>query len=202
MALRIGGWATLSLLLGCVSGGPGKPVETTDSPAATDSTADSGAPPDTSWKATSGVPYQQVSSVSNGRGCALRGDGHVVCFGGPPGYYYAPNVPNVEFSSVAAYTSPCALDVDGYPVCWDWVSNADGYEVVVPEVRLDKVEVGSHFACGLGDGGVITCWGELVGSFTGVYADVYAHSNVVCGLTTAGGIECNQSKVAENSGYL
>ena len=50
MAPRIGGWATLSLLLGCVSGGPGKPAETTDSPTATDSTADSGAPPDTRAK--------------------------------------------------------------------------------------------------------------------------------------------------------
>jgi len=104
-------------------------------------------------------------------------------------------------SLVAGGDFACGLDGEGNATCW-WVPagpepdhNIEAREGLMAGGPYEQIAAGWEVACGLSRGGKITCfgqdrYGEASAVPTGTFDRVFAFGLNVCGLDTAGALQC------------
>ena len=96
------------------------------------------------------------SHLADGRTCAVRQRGQIVCWG----YYngrFAAHAPQGSFRSVSAGNDhACAVRENGTLTCWG--SNDEG-QSDAPGGSFRSVSAGSNHTCAVRDDGIVVCWG-------------------------------------------
>ena len=92
-------------------------------------------------------------------GCALRGSGHVACWGWNEFGQASPPPEPVSVLAVG-YAFACGIGVDGSVVCW---GDTARWAEAVPDGVFVDVSAGDGFACGVRLGGSVACWGRFRG---------------------------------------
>ncbi|MXZ29909.1 MAG: hypothetical protein F4Z22_03545, partial [Acidimicrobiia bacterium] len=126
-------------------------------------------------------------SVGDFRGCGLRPEGTIACWGGLSDNEFAP--PAGEFAAVSLGGSDaCSLRRDGTAACWGLHSS----QTDPPPGAFTAIATGDKRACGLRPDAAVECWGRgrhyppPGGSFTAVSAGL-DHS---CGIRADAAIAC------------
>jgi hypothetical protein len=166
-------------------------------PAGTGTTGDGGVPI-TNFQLPPAGPY---ASISTGyiRGCGVKVDGNLACWGAIPS---SEAIPQGTFTSVSVGDSfACAVRTDGTVACWNQFGAGGifppmdgGTPTALPDGKVTSISADSDFACGLRPDGTLACWGRdtfgdtkpPAGTFTAVSVAVGS----ACAIKTDGTLAC------------
>jgi hypothetical protein len=130
--------------------------------------------------------WKAVSTFS-GRGCALRADGSVACWG-----FGAIDEETGSYTAVSSgYRTACALASTGAIVCWGW-----GVPALTPPSGsfVALATGGDAVVCGIAATGTVTCSGSNAWGIENVPAGSYASIDLAplqaCGIRTNGTAVC------------
>ena len=140
--------------------------------------------------------YQQVSAGDDYT-CAVKANGHVVCWGDDRQGQATP--PTGVFKQVSAGVfRTCGLKSDRNIACWGSVKVGSGFEVLnepPPGGEFQQVSAGGFHSCGLRTDGLVACWGASASYGGGKlsserFQEVSAGALHTCGLKSDGRLVC------------
>lgn len=132
--------------------------------------------------------------------CALKVDGHLVCWG--MDHFELLTPPAGTFSEVnVGMNAVCAIRTDGTLACW----GQNIFNLTAPPTgRFVHVSVGAAHACAIRNDGTVACWGDSADGRaappSGTFSDVSAGQFHSCAVRTDGTVVCwGRNSVGESS---
>jgi len=130
-------------------------------------------------------------AINTERGCVLRRDASLACWGDPLSDLTRLPPPEGRFTHLSAMVAAaCGLREDGTIACWD---DLELNGTPAPSGVFARMDVGVQLGCGIALDGNGTCWGrnvEMSQLPAGSYRAVGAGRRSVCGIDAAGALLC------------
>jgi hypothetical protein len=134
-------------------------------------------------------------SVGYARGCGLRDDGSVACWGAGAGLGNARTPPSGAFVSITVESDACGVRPDGTVECWNPYNGPSDAPIAPPPAgTFTSVSAGVSFSCGVRTDSTLACRGNDSEGETkppsGTFASVSSGNGYACGVRTSGTLAC------------